>query len=101
MCAFATPQDNRTARQSNSNPIVVTDDDVVPDSAAKVRWKVKRTAPLTSDDIDSIAIDLKNPENIEQTTEYNDSTGLYYIGTKIGSSYLNTPILLTPDEYRK
>ena len=101
VCAFATPQDNRTARQGTSNPIVVTDDDVVPDSAAKVRWKVKRTAPLTSDDIDSIAIDLKNPENIAQTTEYNDSTGLYYIGTKIGSSYLNTPILLTPDEYRK
>ena len=101
VCAFATPQDNRTARQGTSNQIVVTDDDVVPDSAAKSRWKVKRTAPLTSDDIDSIAIDLKNPENIAQTTEYNDSTGLYYIGTKIGSSYLNTPILLTPDEYRK
>ena len=76
VCAFATPQDNRTARQGTSNPIVVTDDDVVPDSAAKSRWKVKRTAPLTSDDIDSIAIDLKNPENIAQTTEYNDSTGL-------------------------
>ena len=32
---------------------------------------------------------------------YNDSTGMYYIGSKIGDSYLNTPMLMTPDEYKK
>ncbi len=79
----------------------MTDSDIVPDSAAKSRWRVRRTAPLTADDLDSIAIDLKTPDNLSEVAEYNDSTGFYYIGTKIGDSYLNTPMLLTPEEYQK
>lgn len=42
-------------------------------------------------DLDSIAIDLKNPENIRQTVEYDDSADVYYVGAKMGESYLNAP----------
>ena len=41
------------------------------------------------------------PENIKQHVEYNDSLNVYYIGSKIGSSYLNAPIMMTPDEYMR
>ena len=102
VCAFAAPQDNRTSRQGQNvqTATVADDDDIVPDSAAHSRWKVKRTTPLTTADLDSAAIDLRMPDNITQKAEYDDSTGMYIIGSKLGDSYLNTPMLMTPEEYR-
>ncbi len=44
---------------------------------------------------------LKMPDNIRETVEYNDSLNVYYIGQKMGDSYLNVPILMTPEEYRQ
>ena len=41
------------------------------------------------------------PPNIRETVEYNDSLNVYYIGQKLGDSYLNVPVMMTPDEYRK
>ena len=52
-------------------------------------------------DLDSSALDLKRPDNIRQTVEYDDSANVYYVGTKIGDSYLNAPVLMTPKEYTK
>ena len=52
-------------------------------------------------DLDSSALDLKRPENIRQTVEYDDSANVYYVGSKIGDSYLNAPVLMTPQEYAK
>lgn len=43
--------------------------------------------------------DLHDPENAKTEVEYDESTGTYHIGTKIGDSYLNTPIVMTPEEY--
>ena len=37
----------------------------------------------------------------EESVEYNDSLNLYYIGQKIGDSYLNVPDVMTPEEYRQ
>ena len=65
------------------------------------RWRVQKTAPVFVADLDSSAIDLKRPDNIRQTVEYDDSANVYYIGSKIGDSYLNAPILMTPEEYRR
>ena len=33
--------------------------------------------------------------------EYDDSANVYYVGSKIGDSYLNAPVLMTPEEYGK
>ena len=52
-------------------------------------------------DLDSSALDLKRPDNIRQTVEYDDSANVYYVGSKIGDSYLNVPLLMTPEEYQK
>lgn len=44
---------------------------------------------------------LKTPDNIRETVEYNDSLNVYYIGQKMGDSYLSVPTLMTPEEYRQ
>ena len=105
LVAFATP----SAVQMNQ---IVGDDDIIPDSLLRVRipaqdaptrslWRIQRTAPVETADLDSSALDLRRPENIKQTVVYDDSLNVYYIGSKIGDSYLNAPILMTPEEYRK
>ncbi|MDE7085554.1 MAG: cell surface protein SprA, partial [Prevotella sp.] len=70
------------------------------DTVAAPRWRIQKTAPIEVVDLDSSAIDLQFPENIRQQVEYNDSTGMYVLGSKLGDSYLNAPILMTPEEYR-
>ena len=71
------------------------------DTLPRARWRIQKTAPVTVEDLDSSALDLKMPVNIRQTVEYDDSQNVYYVGSKIGDSYLNAPVLMTPDEYRR
>ena len=88
--------------QPKAQPKTLTlEDETIPDSLLDARWRIQRTTPLLVEDLDSSALDLKMPENIKQEVEYNDSLNLYYIGSKIGDSYLNTPIVMTPEEYMK
>ena len=77
------------------------DTDDVPDSLVHSRWRIQRTAPLTGADLDSSALDLRLPDNLKQQAEYDDSLNVYYIGTKIGDQYVNTPVLMTPQEYMR
>ena len=65
------------------------------------RWRIQPTAPVIVEDLDSSALDLRRPDNIRQTVEYDDSANVYYIGTKMGGSYLNAPLLMSPEEYQK
>ena len=65
------------------------------------RWRIQPTAPVIVEDLDSSALDLRRPDNIRQTVEYDDSTNVYYIGSKMGGSYLNAPLLMSPEEYQK
>ena len=64
----------------------------------KARYRIQKTVPVLVHDLDSSVVDLKTPPNIRQTVEYNDSLNVYYIGSKLGDSYLNAPILMTPEE---
>ncbi len=91
----------RPAPKAQPKALTVADDDVIPDSLLDARWRIQPTAPMLIEDLDSSALDLHMPENIKQEVEYNDSLGLYYIGSKIGDSYLNAPIVMTPEEYMK
>ena len=97
--AVTLPQDNNT-RSNRPDPQPRVEDDS-PDSLAQSRWRIQRTAPVEVADLDSSALDLKRPENIRQTVEYDDSANVYYVGSKIGDSYLNAPVLMTPQEYAK
>ena len=98
------PQDDKTRQakdepQATSAPMV--EDESIPDSLLRARWHIQKTAPVFVEDLDSSALDLKRPENIRQTVEYDDSANVYYVGSKIGDSYLNAPVLMTPEEYRQ
>ena len=97
---FATPpQDNKPGVKAQ--PTLAVADEEIPDSLLHPRWRIQRTSPVEVADLDSSALDLRFPENIKQQVEYDDSTNMYIIGSKIGDSYLNTPVLMTPEEYHK
>ena len=96
------PQDDKTQQKKpvpKAQPQMQVEDETIPDSLLHARWRIQRTAPMEVGDLDSAAIDLRMPDNIRQQAEYVDSLGLYFIGSKLGDSYLNAPILMTPEEY--
>ena len=74
---------------------VVADSDTI----VKTRWRIQPTVPLVVEDLDTSVLDLKRPDNLVQTVELDTTDGSYRIGLKIGDSYLNAPILMTPEEY--
>ncbi len=80
---------------------LVIDDDSIPDSLLHARWRVQRTVPITLDDARKRTADLGMPDNIKQDVVYNDTLNRYFLGSKIGGGYLSTPLMMTPDEYRK
>ena len=62
---------------------------------------VKKTTLLTLGDTVKGPVDLKDPENLKNEAEYDDKTGGYFFGTKLGDDFLDTPFSLTWDEYQK
>jgi cell surface protein SprA len=100
------PQDNKTKAQQQkatpkAQPKLEVEDEQIPDSLLHARWRIRKTAPVETADLDSSVLDLRMPDNIRQQAEYDDSLNLYFIGSKIGDSYLNAPVLMTPQEYLK
>lgn len=73
----------------------------VPDSVKKPRYSVKRTSMITEEDLNKTVADLRDPENLKTDTTYNEQGNYYFIGRKIGDSYLNAPLLMTEKEYRE
>ena len=68
----------------------------------KPRYPVSKTVPETLEDYSKKPVaDLRDPENINTTVEYDVKTGTYFISTKIGDSQIGTPINLTAEEYLK
>ena len=84
-----------------AQPTLKAADETIPDSLLHPRWPIQKTAPLLTEDLDTAAIDLRMPDNIKQEAVYDDSLNVYFIGSKIGDSYLNTPVMMTPEEYRR
>ena len=81
-------------------PIPAIHNEAATDTVVKPRYSVKKTSPNNEDDLKSGASDLRDPDNIKQQVEYDEKTGYYLIGSKMSDSYLNVPILMTPEEYR-
>ena len=81
--------------------MLAVEEDTIPDSLLHPRWRVQRSVPVTLDDMDKRTADLSFPENIKQDVVYNDTLDRYFIGSRMGGGYLSTPIMMTPDEYRK
>ena len=87
--------------QVKAQPKLVVADETIPDSLLHSRWRIQPTAPVLTEDLDSSALDLRMPENVKQEAVYDDSLNLYFIGSKLGDSYLNAPIVMTPEEYMR
>ena len=89
VCAFAIqPQDDKTApeRVVKEQPVVVAEEEEIPDSLLRARWKIQKTAPLDQGDLSRSPLDLSMPDNIKQEVVYDDSMNVYLVGSKIGDS---------------
>lgn len=76
------------------------DEDSIPDSLLHPRWPVQRMQPITLADLYQSPLDLDRPENMRYQVEYNDTLDRYVIGNRMGNTWLSTPIMMTPAEYR-
>ena len=47
------------------------------------------------------SLDLKDPDNVTTSVEYQPETGMYIIRTKIGDTDVTTPYMLTQEEYNQ
>lgn len=63
------------------------------------RWPVQRTQPISILDLYQSPLDLQRPENLKYQVEYNDTLNLYFIGNKMGNTWISAPIMMTPKEY--
>lgn len=72
------------------------------DTLRVARFRVSKTTPESSKDLSSeLSADLKTPENLIETTEYDEKDNAYKVGVKLGEDYLSVPILMTPEEYNR
>ena len=65
------------------------------------RYEVSKTQPEEYHDIvKQSPADLKDPENVQTTIEYDLRTNTYVVKTKLGDMVIGTPMTLTPEEYQ-
>ena len=70
------------------------------DTIRKPRYTVRPTIIQSQDEKEPTA-DLKNPENLKTDVYYDEETGTYRMGTKLGENFLETPFYMTPQEYQE
>ena len=69
------------------------------DGKSRQQGKAQRTKVLTNDDRKGHAARLQQPDNLQPCVVYNDTAQYYLVGTKLGEDWLDTPILMMPEEY--
>ena len=65
------------------------------------RYKVKSTTARTINDDQKGSADLKDPENLKTDVFYDEQTGTYRFGTKLGDDFLEAPFYMSTEEYQK
>jgi len=84
---------------SAASPLSASNSHVAPIDTLP-RIKVKKTDYPTGEPVEETAFDLADPENLKRNVgEYDEKSGYYRVGTKIGDNYLSAPYLMTPEEY--
>lgn len=64
--------------------------------------RVKKTDYPQDAHGEEFSLDLQDPENLKPDTAiYDEKSGYYKVGTKLGDSFLSQPWMMTPDEYLK
>ena len=73
---------------------------VAPDDTLPPRYPVSKTSPEEYQDlVKQSPADLRDPENVKTTIEYDLKTNTYIVRTRIGDMEIGTPMSLTPEEY--
>lgn len=78
-----------------SGPLVSAADSVL------MQFPVRQAFPQTYEDLiaDKFSADLADPKNITTNVEYDPSTGLYVISTRLGDRVISTPLTMTPAQF--
>ena len=85
-------QESHAPNMNTQKAITWSDNDTLP--------KVRKTSFTTWADTTRGAIDLRDPENIKTEADYDDKTGGYYWGRKLGDDFLDTPFSMSWEEYQ-
>lgn len=85
-------QESHATNMNTQKAITWSDNDTLP--------KVRKTSFTTWADTTRGAIDLRDPENIKTEADYDDKTGGYYWGRKLGDDFLDTPFSMSWEEYQ-
>lgn len=73
----------------------------MPEDTIPSRYPVSKTSPTEYQDIvKQSPADLRDPENVKTSIEYDVRTGTYIVRTKLGDVEIGTPMSLTPEEYQ-
>ena len=70
------------------------------DSVTKSRFSVSKTSVQDMED-ETHTADLKNPENLKTEVHYDEASGTYRYGTKLGEEWLEAPFFLSGEEYAR
>ena len=65
------------------------------------RFPVKLTTTTTMDAKDKETMDLRDPDNLKTEAVYDEKTGEYLYGTRLGNYFLEAPYHLSADEYQR
>jgi hypothetical protein len=76
--------------------------DSTQNSGEKPRFPVSNLSVVEYDDLSDVhAMDLKNPSNVTTEVEFDCRSGTYVVRTKVGDLEINTPMVLSADEYKR
>lgn len=94
------PYSSSMPQMASEPPVAATPQDNTATEASRKRPPVSKTVPETLEDIKATSpIDLKDPDNLKTTIEYDPEYGYYTLVTRLGDTKIGTPINLTPEEY--
>lgn len=80
---------------SPAKPTSATNEAVAADTV-----KVKKTDYPQDVHAENFSLDLEDPENLKpDTAVYDEKSGFYKVGTRLGDNFLSQPWLMTPEEY--
>ena len=82
--------------KSESKAVTEAEEDSVP----KSRFSVSKTSVQDMED-ETHTADLKNPENLKTEVHYDEASGTYRYGTKLGEEWLEAPFFLSGEEYAR
>ena len=82
--------------QTEKPRVVKEEEDTVP----KSRYSVSKTSVQNMED-ETHAADLKTPENLKTEVHYDEPSGTYRYGTKLGEEWLEAPFFMSGEEYAR